>query len=283
MALAAALTGCPPAEPPTAPVVVHADPAQLVTRYNQRVDKIGQWWSRVVAEIRWTDDEGNSHFEQADGKLILRRPDELALAIGKFDEIMLWVGCDDEHYWLFQLRPPEGEPKTAYLGERGAGPVGPRRIAGLPVAPDQLMRLLAVDPLPAPDAPGVEIRHHQQDTVITLPADPQLAAARRRYVIDESTARPRVIELLNAHGDAVLTTRLTHWKPLTQLGKPPGAFPHVATRIDTVMPGEQFRLTLGLSDPTDGRKWDRIKDAQFDFGRLVKLLKVERVVRIHPQ
>lgn len=274
-----AMVGCPPSSAPPTEVVEHVNPVALVERYNARVGKVDQLWARAVMEMHWVDERGAKRFEQGDGKLILRKPDDLALAVGKFDETMLWVGCDAKRYWLMELRPPEGQPRTAYVGARGPNRPAQLSVGGLPIAPDQLMRLLGIEALPLPGEQGVSVSHRGPATVITLRGDKRLGGLALRTVIEEATARPQVIELVGDQ-EVVLIAQLSRYRLMERQGVPKGEFPYIATRIETIVPAEQSRIVLTLSDATDGRQWDRVKDAQFDFAKLTRLLKVERVVEV---
>ncbi len=277
----ATLTGCPVTQPPKPVALGPGMPLeQLLDRHNQRAAAVDRLWSRVVVEMHWVDEQGKKRFEQGnDSKLIIRKPGELALAIGGFDEIVLWAGCDATRYWLMYLRPPEGEPRTAYVGKRGRANAK-LRFGDLPVTPDLLLPLLGLEPIRNIDADGTTIEHDKQQTIITLPAEKRLAGHRLRYVFDRRNAQPSRTELLNADGVVVLHTRLWDWKPRQTQGIDRSGWPYVPTRIAFTVPADQSRVKLSLTDLTDGVRYNKIKDVQFDFERLVKIQKVTRLVRV---
>jgi len=293
---AALLTGCPPSpmnsglddgEPPVVEPTPPYEP--LRTAYNARLAEVKQMWARTVVEITWFDADGKRHWEQGDGPIMIRIPHEIGLSIGKAGSTMFWIGADAERFWLFDLKPPEGQPSTAIVGRHAdlASPDAPR--LNLPVAPGRLIDLMGLSPLPESDAVVVASHTPEADGPrllrVVLPAhDPADPSLRRVIDIDPKTHRATRIAFVNDAG-VVIEADLSAYEPLRLDGRPPGAFPHVPTLIDIHapqrpgQPNSQAAMKLALSEMTDAK----IADAQFDFEALVQGLRPQRVEPLQPE
>jgi len=264
--------------PPDAPPRPALSYAQLHAGHAARIAPIDQFWSRSVMEIRWTDEDGDRHFEQGDGPLIVRPPNELALAIGKLGNTRFWLGGNAERYWLFDLA---GDERIAYVGKQSQVTHAARQVLPLPIRPDQLIGLLDITPLPSPDAVAddVLITRDGDDHVILLPPEERLAGLMRKLRIDD---RHRVtqIELMDRRGRMILTADLSRFARMDIEGMPSGGEPYVAQRIHiTIGAGEDATaITLFARSATQGK--NKVKDQQFDFDTLVKALKIDRVIDV---
>ncbi len=257
---------------------------EFARAYNRRVAKIERLWSRVTMEVRWTDEDGRKQFEQGDGQLIVRKPNELALAIGRLGNTMYWLGCDAERYWMFDLNPPEDQPKTAYIGSRALAHT--HRLP-LPINPNHLLGMLGIQALPT-DAHEGHMHWHNNGTEGMLHThfvqinDTQQGAidpaqlVQSRVVFDVPGRRLRERVAVRGEDDLLLRSTLSKYKPLKRVNQPPGAFPDVATRFEMELPPQKARLSLTLSELTDDPK--KIKDVQFDPAKLIRMLKVARVI-----
>lgn len=258
--------------------------AELRDRYNARTAQVEQLWARTVVEIRWEDERGRRHFEQGDGPLILRMPSELALAVGKLGNTMYWVGGDAERFWFFDLNPPNGEPSSATVGRHeDIARTGTEELP-VPVRPDQLLHLLGVKDMPEPaDGQVPQVTREGGMDVVRIAADAE-GEAWWRYELDPANNHlPTRIVLLDAEGQEVVASALSRYQPLEREGVPPGGWPYVPTRIEITTPlTERTRMTLFMADPTDGKARDRVREAQFDFERLVEMLNPDEVREVQP-
>ncbi len=272
----ALLAGCPPARiggpgVETAPAQ-KIEYAPLRKAYNDRVERIDQFWSRALVEINWTDEKDNKHYEQGDGTLIVRKPRELALAIGKLGEVMFWVGSDAERFWFFDLKPPENKPPRAAVGKHAdIGKPGMPELP-IPLPPDHLITLLGINALPesradAPITATQETVGDQTFDLVTIPLYPARPALLEKIRIDTKTHYPVTITILD--GNQILAdAKLTDYQPIKIAGKAPGAFPDLAMNIELTLPARKARVKLLLSDAVDGKASNKVKDAQFNFETL---------------
>lgn len=252
--------------------------AEIAAAYNQRVQVIERIWSRAVVEVEWIDKAGKKQLEQGEGPLIVRKPGELALAIGKVGITRFWLGCDDEYYWFFDL--PDNN-RTAYFGRQDQIAHEQSQSLPLPLRPDQLIRLAGVTALPTFDDPSaadaVKVERIAGGHRITLPPEQGFGGLVMRTTIDADYHATR-IELLTSKGQLMVDATLSAFKRMEITGQPPGAWPSIARRIRVALPQHKAQVTLFIEKLTDDP--DKVKDAQFDFKRLVKLLKVDRTLDI---
>lgn len=242
--------------------------AQIAESYNARVERVQTLWVRSVVEIRWKDKDGKKHFEQGDGPLIIRKPSELALAIGKLGNTRFWLGCDADRYWLFDLH----KPRKAYVGKQSNVANAARQVLPLPIRPDQMIGLIGLRSLPDTDQAQVEIDGGRYR--LTLPPDQALGGMQPVLWLD-AQIRPVRIQLRDGRPSVIVDAELSKYSRMKLSDAAPGAWPSLATRVHMVLGDGQATVTLFMRNPIDGTS--KIKDAQFNFEKLVKLLKVEQV------
>ena len=85
------------AAPPDRPPPTYPEFRQ---RWNANARHLDRLWARSTVAVRWTDRDGEKHYEQGDGHLQVRDRSSFALSIGKLGEVLLWFGGDDDRYWL---------------------------------------------------------------------------------------------------------------------------------------------------------------------------------------
>lgn len=246
--------------------------AELATAYNRRVAPIRRVWSRAVVEIEWTDGDGKKHLEQGEGPMIVRKPGELALAIGKLGVTRFWLGCGQDRYWFFDLAD---DKRVAYVGKQDRAVLSRTRALPIPMRPDRLIRLAGITALPVFDDPSVvHVERTAEGHRITLPADRELGGLRTQVNIDGQSRATRV-RLMTARGELLVDASLARFEPMRIEGQPPGAWPDVARRIEVMLPRHQAKIDLFIEQLTDSE--DKVKDVQFDFDRLTKALKVDAI------
>lgn len=278
IAAALALSGCetPPsassATSATQPQLPRLSYSEVAARFNANVKKIDRVWSRAVVEIHWLDGK-KKKFEQGEGNLILMLPCKVAFSIGKLGNVMVWAGSDLKRYWLMDLR----EDRVAYIGGHANAELMPPDDLPVPVQPLELVRLLGIAAI-SPDASEASARTEQGNYLLEPPGE------HCRMWIDGKTFRASRIELLDDKGATRIDCRLTAYEPLELENQPPGAWPHMATKLAiTVAPRGQSpesRMSIFLSDLTDGRADDKISDKAFEFESLKRIFKVEKVVDV---
>jgi len=251
----------------------------LRASYNRRTQRIEQMWVRAVVEVRWKEG-GKQHFEQGDGPLIVRKPSEMALSIGKLGNTMIWLGGDAERYWLFNLNPPKGEPTAAFVGRHDDLGMPGAKSLPIPIKPSQITELRGVADLPPSGAAGKPSAQKTDGGVVVTVTDPGRPGYVQRLIIDPTSYEPTQITH-SMNGQIVLEARLSNYKSLSIEGKAIGDWPSVPGRIEIHAPQDDATLTLFLSNPSEGG--DRVRDTQFDFDRLVRALKPEKVHKIRPR
>ena len=236
----------------------------LVELHNRNTARLDRLWSRSTVVVQWTDENDKRKRRQGEGRLIFIRPDRVALEVGKVGHTLMWFGCNETHYWLFDLSE---EPETAYLGKH-KNLERPTTQLAIPLQPQQVFYLLGampIDPLEVPDDPAVE--WHDGGYLIEPPG------TNTRMLLDEKTALPRRIDLIDDKGRSLVICKLDDPAWVEQDDAGPGQWPKLATRAEITVPGQAAKLTLHLNDMTDGEEFDQIDERVFDFEVLLSVLK----------
>ncbi len=241
--------------------------AELAAAHNARVKPIAQYRARAVVEFEWYDEDGKKHFEQGDGPMRYRPPDQLALKISKADVDLYWLGCDAKRYWLFDLH---AKPRTGWVGSH-AKAVGQRRAnAPLPIRPDQIVGLLGFGPLDA--NAEATVAAHKNGYLIEYPPDKGRDDQALELVIKPGYG-VQSVRITDKRGDVVLTAELSQFNRMEIEGLPPGGWPWVAEKVHIELPMDRTTVDLFAREPWDGG--DSVKDVHFDYDKLVKALKID--------
>ena len=272
------MTGCPPRDRTPAPASVpQRSASEIREAYNGRTAAIQRMRARAVVEVSWVDEKDKSHWEQGDGPLLVRKPNDLALAIGKLGNVMFWLGRSDQRYWLLELKTPQGQPTTAYVGQIDELDQLHDRQLPLPLRPDQLIDFLGVTPLP--DDFEMLMPMASGPGVYQLREKESVEGSRRYWWLDEKL-RPTRVGFIDSDGQVIAEASLSQYTSLPIAGAPPGAWPDVASYVEIKLPGPRANVKLNLSDLTTDES--KFNDAQFDFDRLVKVYKPQQVRAITP-
>ncbi|MGB0767346.1 MAG: hypothetical protein ACPGYV_06515 [Phycisphaeraceae bacterium] len=243
---------------------------ELAERYNAAIAPIDTLWARTDVDIDWVeiDEQGerNVRSQSGDGKLIFRRPGDVAMTVEKLGKTYLWAGADERRYWLFDQI--DSDNKTAYVGDFDKLG-GPARLAfPLPVRPDMVPELLGLVPLtiaPEAEQPPVELYNGQY--LVELPG--------KRLLIDPETFRPSRIDLTDRAGFSLLTAKLVGRFPVEVDGFRAVDRPRICESAAVFVAGYESRLTLSIDFATTSKR--KIRDLMFDFDRLTAALKPDRV------
>ena len=252
--------------------------AQLQAGHAARVAPIDQLWARGELVIRWTDDKGERRMEQGEGPLILRRPNELAFAVGKFGQTRFWLGCDQNRYWLFDLGD---DKRVAYVGRQKNIANARQQVLPLPIRPDRLLILLDVLPLPDPATVGdqVVVARDGEDHLIVLPPEPQLHGLMRKLRMDEQF-RVTEIDLMDRRGRRIMLAKLGAFDPMTLDDQPEEQYPDVAEAVHITLGDHEDATTIIIRPLAARQGTSKVKDRQFDFDALVKAMKIDEVVDV---
>lgn len=240
---------------------------ELATRYNQTVEPFDTLWTRNDVLLEWTDEDGDYQFHTGDGKFYLRRPGETALQVEKLGRTVLWAGCNNAQYWLFEQI--DSDNKTAYVGSFSRlGELGTRRYP-LPVRPDLTPYLIGLMPLPTTLADPPKVQRYDGRYVVELEG--------MRMLIDPITFRPVRVDMTDEQGFSVLICKMTGSFPVSVVGRAVAAPPTICKNAEIFVAGIQSRFTLETvnAEVNPGK----IKDAMFDLDALMntKLLKPHKV------
>jgi hypothetical protein len=115
----------------------------LANAQNARAARLGKLWARATVSIDYRDSEGRKRWEQGEGHFQVIQPSKLALSVGKLGEVFLWIGCDEERYWLIDTKGA----KAAYVGRHELVTRGKIEALGLPVPPRDLIALAGMSPV----------------------------------------------------------------------------------------------------------------------------------------
>ena len=267
-----ALGGCrtpdlPPAQPEILPTY-----EQVVERYNQHLVGLNSLRATLTVTFTWQNEDGRNT-EQSDGQLMIGMPYRLMLSIDHTFRSgpLFWAGSNQEFYWVFDLR--DRERKEVFFGRQAK--FTQRRVGDLdlPMHPRQLPQLLGIVRLahgPSPNGPKVKWR--DGCFVVDLV---ESDGTNSRIWIDPKKYHAVRVDILDAKGRSLVTSRLSQPHPVTIEGRPPDGKTKVATSVEITRPGreERLKLRLGPDSLSDGP----IEDKYFQFEKLKNLFKPHQV------
>lgn len=265
--------GCQPV-PVSGPRVLDEAPssAQLVEQHNQRVQLLSRVYARGVVEIRWRDEDGVRRFRQGDVDLYIDLPRRTALRVGKLAETFMWLGSDEERYWLFDL---VAEERVLHVGRHDSPNAGLQTVR--PLALLDLIGLGRLEELPSEHEPDVEYDRGLDAWVISGVG----SGGPVRVYFDRANHLPVRAETLTAAGEIAYFSdmHMHRYRSVPVPGVSAAALPRMATLVDVFAgPGAetQGEIKLGLDVPT-GRVENQPFDRVFDLERLRRSLRPERI------
>ncbi|MEM6334460.1 MAG: hypothetical protein AAF823_14080 [Planctomycetota bacterium] len=243
-----------------------AEAVARVERHNANVAVIDRMWCRMGVRVMWVEGDKQRR-ESGEGVLMVRRPGEVALSVGKLGQDGLWAGGDGERVWLFDLR--EG---VAWVG--AADPVSGVG-TGLPlgIEPGEVPRLLGWSAIDVADVRRGRVTAIG-DRLWIEPRDAQ-GRATARYVFDPAVEHPVRIDLLEPDGGSAVTSRLSDAERVTYVGR---GVAEIGADVAIALSDGSSELILRLRDYEPAG--ERIRDAAFDFERLVRAHRPEEIVEI---
>lgn len=296
--LLSACQAAPPTDTPDTPETPHsADAPALVTaatykkireQYNARTQPIDQLYGVVNVTIEVTNQKGKQEKHRGDGQLYFRKPHDLALNIGKdlVKDTFLWIGSNEHQFWLFDMAPPKGEPKIAYLGDVGTTHSSTLPQLRLPITADRLIDVLAVSDLP--EKPPVLISRLKDkdgkaafNLLFEMGTTESGKKLTQEFFLDPESLEPRSIEF--AENDVVvLRATLSRYEPMKLINTLFTRYPPIATRIDLEVPQQQATVRIDIVKPSDGKQFNKIRDQFFDFEKLKGYLKPDETQPLTP-
>lgn len=243
--------------------------AELVrVAYNDRVERLSVLWSRGIVAFRYRDADGNRRDDQGNANVQVVLPDRFAMRVHKIGETLLWIGSDEDRYWLIDLL---SDPSRGYVGEHDLYTVEKGNRVGLPVPPRELPTLMGLRPLPEIGENGARIRSVSRRAVeIDVPGQWGWWV----YRLD-AEGRADLIQLRNDHDEIMLEAQLELYMPVELRGVG-GARPVTAGRTRLSAPQADWRITVELDAPSNRRP----NAEAFDFEELVDLLAPSEVINL---
>lgn len=234
--------------------------------YNQRVEQLQVLWSRGIVAFRYRDADGNRRDDQGNANVQMILPDRFAMRIHKVGETLLWIGSDDQQYWLIDLL---SDPSSGYFGRHDAFTIEKGNRVGLPVPPRELPRLMGLEQIPGFGEGGSRVRSvTEQAVVIEVPSRWGWWV----YALD-GDGHAQAIQLRDTQDRVLLEADLERYMPVELRGVG-GARPQTAGRMRLTAPGTDWRITVELDAPSN-----RQPNAEaFDFSELVEILAPSKVV-----
>lgn len=233
----------------------------VVAAHNQRVGRLDRLWARAIVEVRFTDAQGDRKWEQGNGFFQLRDRDNLALSVGKVGEVLLWIGCDSDRYWVLdRLNTP-----TAYSGHHDT--ITPERLsrAGLPVPPQDLLRLAGLRPIDPERAEAVI----NEDGYTRVTERDDAGAWRYTFAPAPGDDLPISIARLDAEGNALLRAGLELPKTVLVTSEPPARVRTFGRVLVEHLPtGDTISVRLD-GEVEDGRRRGVPNPAVFDLDVLL--------------
>ena len=234
--------------------------------YNARVERLGLLWSRGIVAFRYRDADGKLRDDQGNANVQMILPDRFAMRIHKVGETLLWIGCDEDRYWMIDLL---SEPTRAYVGRHDSFSSEKGERVGLPVPPRELARLMGLRQLPAFEPGGARLRSATAEAVVI---DVPSRWGWWVYALDDE-GRADAIQLRDLEDRVLLEATLERYIPVELRGVG-GARPQTAGRVRLSAPGTDWRITVELDAPNNRRP----NAEAFDFEELVDILAPTEVV-----
>lgn len=139
------------------------DPDQFIARHNREARLITSY--QAAPAVTPTDKTGRKNILRgvAHGRLYIEPPRNFRLVLKALQQDVIDVGSNEDQLWIWSKELQNGETVfTCNYDEGGGVPV-----SGL-YQPDWLMEALGLEPLPEPDAEGVNIRKEANGAEIVI-------------------------------------------------------------------------------------------------------------------
>lgn len=244
----------------------------ILDAQRERLAKLESLKSGGVIELNWKDAGGRSRYEQGDITLLLGLPNQLALRIHKLGDTFMWIGSDENRFWLFDLHDSEGS--VAYIGRHQDFQPG-EEIPGV-IHPMRLVDLLGLGPLPA------EATVDYDEEARAWRVDAAGRGGPIRIFFDPDRYWPIRVDALAPDGSIRYQSRLTRYAAIEAQGMTQAAFPRMAKRIEIREINESTRTVVTLDQPTTIVRVDQIERAT-DLDRLIESMHPDRIETLTPQ
>ncbi len=254
-------------EPVRATADVAAPEAKVLASYASRASSLSRLWARVVFVLEYKDADGHARSEQGEGHLQFLAPDRLALSLGKVGQRVLYLGCDHDRFWFFDMT----DGGRAYVGRNANVGKPCTEDTGLPANPLDVLATLGVCALPEGSVGRIGGGVGEARIFSTTPS------GRLRITAGIDTGEPSRIELLpGAAGDGAtwagsptIVATMSEYTPVEMRGG--GAPVRMPKQIVMEARAREMKLTLHLYDPVRGSE-KQLPPQAFDLDHLLDRL-----------
>ncbi len=243
---------------------------ELAQAHNSRVKQLQKVYADGVIEIRWTDQEGR-HFEQGDMEMWLSLPWLTALRVEKLGEVLLWLGSDQERYWLFDMT---GQEKVLYVGSHDDS----LTVAGaLSIRPLAMLDLMGLSPLAQGADPPPAVDYDPKDRTWVVPIAGRAGPLRMYFNVQ--SLLPVRVEALAADGAISMSSTLQQYESVSQKGVLSVASPKMAELIDIALSPSSPEQGSKTAGPTAGLVKIALEEATtyLDADTLARVFDLERL------
>lgn len=228
----------------------------VIAAYNRQAGAAGRLWAITRIDAEWVARDGRRERFDGEGRLLLDRPDDVAMTVGKaVIDTAFWAGGDGRAYWLFDLL----EDRAWYGRGRGDGLViDPLPI---PMGPGDLRLILGLEPVDEPDKAR---REWERGYLVVSPA----YSDRWRVWLDPRSGRAARVDVLDDAGEPAVVSLLSEARQIEDDEAGGLTSTIVMTVAEVYSLDPEARVTLRLRGVTDGRS--RVRPIAFDFDALLR-------------
>ncbi len=236
---------------------------EIAARYNERASLLGRVWARAVVEMRYVDAEGARKREQGEGHMQFVAPSRFALSVGKLGEVIVYLGCDEQRFWMFERADAD---RVSISRHANAGAPCAQDI-GLPARPLEIIELMGVLELPLRG--GRVQRSARGEIVVDLPSRGGTGGFTRIALADNGQEPTMIGVYATGASQPTLLARLEEYDNVQIAGRG-GIPPRVASRIVITHAASDTEIRLSLAGMTDGVRERRLPPEAFDFDALMR-------------
>lgn len=174
----------------------------------RRVAALREFWARIDGELNWIDSDGRKRSRLGEGHVTWRLPHHFALTLGKLGEVMMWVGADDERFWVIQKVPEQTRAFVCRIENMDSPKTEKLELS---VHPTEVLDLLGLGELPHELIATPRIADGGE-TYIFLTAGNRYT---RRVYVNASRWLPTRVDLLDATTKVIaISSRLGMYAPV---------------------------------------------------------------------
>lgn len=241
--------------------------ADLAARYNQRCARLEKLKAPVTLVIDAPDDKGGRRKEQVEAYLQFLAPSKLSVRVDKVGQTLAVLGCDETRYWWIDL----SEKSAAFVGTHQRATPQAAAKFGIPIHPLDLADVLAIAPLPGEARPPA--RAADGTLMVTLPSR-GAGWGERRVFVDEKSALPTRVEVLDADGGKALSAALSRFVQV-EVEDDHFAPARMASRIEIELPSRDTRITMTVASPENPAE---MRAKPFDLAALLRVYGMQEPV-----